>query len=93
MTPTARTAPNRSKEHPLLRRRLALGAAASYDAATKDDKEFNATFQHKFATVRGVRMHYVTRGKGPALVLLHDRIGLDDFGLVAHDLGAGVGAQ
>ncbi|MGW7622023.1 alpha/beta fold hydrolase [Streptomyces antimycoticus] len=47
------------------------GPAASYDAATKHDAEFNATFKHKFSTVRGVRMHYVTGGKGPALVLLH----------------------
>ncbi|MEV8319619.1 alpha/beta hydrolase [Streptomyces sp. NPDC059900] len=108
---------------------------------------FDATFKHEFAKVRGVRMHYVTGGRGPALVLLHgwpqtwyewrkvmpalarhhtvyaldlpglgdskgspagfdkktlaryvhellrDRIGLDSFDLVAHDLGAGVGAQ
>ncbi|WP_405537389.1 alpha/beta fold hydrolase [Streptomyces antimycoticus] len=47
------------------------GPAASYDAATEHDAEFNATFKHKFSTVRGVRMHYVTGGKGPALVLLH----------------------
>ncbi|WP_367048313.1 alpha/beta fold hydrolase [Streptomyces sp. Je 1-332] len=123
------------------------GKATAYDAATEHDAGFNATFRHKFATVRGVRMHYVTGGEGPALVLLHgwpqtwyewrkvmpalarhhtvyaldlpglgdsrgnpasfdkktlarhvhellrDRIGLDRFDLVAHDLGAGVGAQ
>ncbi|MFF3488974.1 alpha/beta fold hydrolase [Streptomyces sp. NPDC002701] len=123
------------------------GSAASYDAATKHDAEFNAVFTHKFAKVRGVRMHYVTGGEGPALVLLHgwpqtwyewrkvmpalakhhtvyaldlpglgdsegspesfdkktlaryvhgllhDRIGLDSFDLVAHDLGGGVGFQ
>ncbi|GAA4959698.1 pimeloyl-ACP methyl ester carboxylesterase [Nonomuraea thailandensis] len=45
--------------------------AASYDAATRHDAAFNATFEHRFATVRGVRMHYVTGGRGPALVLLH----------------------
>lgn len=121
--------------------------AASYDAATKNDAEFNATFRHKFAKVRDVRMHYVTGGRGPALVLLHgwpqtwyewrkimpalaehhtvyaldlpglgdsegspvgfdkktlaryvrgllhDRLGLDEFDLVAHDLGGGVGFQ
>ncbi|GGS14997.1 epoxide hydrolase [Streptomyces aureoverticillatus] len=121
--------------------------SASYDAATRHDGEFNKTFKHKFATVRGVRMHYVTGGSGPALVLLHgwpqswyewrkimpalaknhtvyaldlpglgdsegsppsfdkktlaryvdgllrDRIGLDKFDLVAHDLGGGVGFQ
>ncbi|MGW3350273.1 alpha/beta fold hydrolase [Nonomuraea rubra] len=123
------------------------GPATSYDAATRHDAAFNATFEHRFATVRGVRMHYVTGGKGPALVLLHgwpqtwyewrkvmpalaerhtvyaldlpglgdsqgrpasfdkktlagyvhgllrDRIGLDRFDLVAHDLGGGVGFQ
>ncbi|MGW7090175.1 alpha/beta fold hydrolase [Streptomyces sp. NPDC054871] len=125
----------------------ATGKATAYDAATKHDAAFNATFKHKFAKVRDVRMHYVTGGKGPALVLLHgwpqtwyewrkvmpalarhhtvyaldlpglgdskgspasfdkktlaryvhgllrDRIGLDNFDLVAHDLGAGVGAH
>ncbi|MFD4633943.1 alpha/beta fold hydrolase [Streptomyces sp. NPDC058284] len=45
--------------------------AASYDAARKHGAEFNATFERKFAKVRGVRMHYVTGGRGPALVLLH----------------------
>ncbi|MEV0260217.1 alpha/beta fold hydrolase [Streptomyces sp. NPDC050617] len=123
------------------------GAPTAYDAATRHDARFNAAFQHKFATVNGVRMHYVTGGKGPALVLLHgwpqtwyewrkvmpelaehhtvyaldlpglgdsqgspksfdkktlahyvhgllnDRIGLDRFDLVAHDLGGGVGFQ
>ncbi|MDJ1137239.1 alpha/beta fold hydrolase [Streptomyces iconiensis] len=125
----------------------AAGPATAYDAATRHDAEFNATFRHRFAKVRGVRMHYVTGGKGPALVLLHgwpqtwyewrkimpalakhhtvyaldlpglgdskgspasfdkktlaryvhgllrERIGLDSFDLVAHDLGGGVGAQ
>ncbi|WP_241844836.1 alpha/beta fold hydrolase [Streptomyces silvensis] len=121
-------------------------SSAAHDAATRHDTEFNKTFTHKFAEVRGVRMHYVTGGRGPALVLLHgwpqswyewrelmpslaehytvyaldlpglgdsqgsprsfdkktlaryvdglrDRIGLDSFDLVAHDLGAGVGFQ
>ncbi|WP_043634246.1 alpha/beta fold hydrolase [Nonomuraea candida] len=120
---------------------------ASYDAATKHDAAFNATFEHRFAEAGGMRMHYVTGGRGPALVLLHgwpqtwyewrkimpalarqhtvyaldlpglgdsegspasfdkktlarhvhellrDRIGLDRFDLVAHDLGGGVGFQ
>jgi pimeloyl-ACP methyl ester carboxylesterase len=42
-----------------------------YDAATRDDPGFNARFQHEFAEVDGVRMHYVTGGSGPPLVLLH----------------------
>lgn len=49
----------------------AIGAMTTYDAATRDDAAFNQQFQHKFADVDGVRMHYVTGGTGPALVLLH----------------------
>ncbi|MFE9334273.1 alpha/beta fold hydrolase [Streptomyces sp. NPDC006925] len=47
------------------------GPTAAYDSATEHDVEFNATFRHEFAKVRGVRMHYVMGGRGPALVLLH----------------------
>ena len=42
-----------------------------FDAATRDDEQFNATFEHGFAEVDGVEMHYVTGGEGPAVVLLH----------------------
>lgn len=42
-----------------------------YDAATRDDPEFARHFRHEFASVDGVRMHYVTGGQGPPLVLLH----------------------
>lgn len=42
-----------------------------YDAATRDDVEFNQQFEHKFATVDDVKMHYVTGGEGPPLVLIH----------------------
>ena len=49
----------------------ANAAPTSYEAATKSDRDFTRTFQHKFAKVRDVRMHYVTGGSGPALVLLH----------------------
>ncbi|GAA2635468.1 hypothetical protein SMC26_08410 [Actinomadura fulvescens] len=30
----------------------------SYAAATRNDPRFTSTFQHKFADVDGVRMHY-----------------------------------
>lgn len=45
--------------------------ANRFDAATRDDQEFNRRFRHEFADVDGVRMHYVTGGNGPPLVLLH----------------------
>jgi hypothetical protein len=41
------------------------------DPGTVDDAEFARTFRHEFADVDGLRMHYVTGGSGPALVLLH----------------------
>ncbi|MDR7381649.1 alpha/beta fold hydrolase [Promicromonospora iranensis] len=40
-------------------------------AATQDDPEFQDSFRHEFATVDGVRMHYVTGGSGSPVVLLH----------------------
>ena len=49
----------------------AAAAAAGYDTATRDDAEFNRTFQHQAADVNGVKMHYVTGGTGEPLVLLH----------------------
>lgn len=42
-----------------------------FDAATRDDPEFDGTFRHGFADVDGVRMHYVAGGTGPPVVLLH----------------------
>jgi pimeloyl-ACP methyl ester carboxylesterase len=43
-----------------------------YDAATKDDAQFNRDFRHCFTTVDGVQMHYVIGGHGPqTMVLLH----------------------
>ncbi len=45
--------------------------SASFDSATRHDAAFNRQFRHEFATVDGVRMHYVTGGTGAPLVLLH----------------------
>ncbi|MFE9821289.1 alpha/beta fold hydrolase [Streptomyces sp. NPDC005791] len=45
--------------------------APAHTVATRDDPEFTGTFQHEFATVDDVRMHYVTGGSGPPVVLLH----------------------
>ncbi|WP_331772195.1 alpha/beta hydrolase (plasmid) [Embleya sp. NBC_00888] len=60
---------------------LTIGAAAcstqadddipSYAAATRNDPKFTSRFQHKFADVDNVRMHYVTGGSGPPVVLIH----------------------
>ena len=45
---------------------------AGFDAATRDDAEFNATFEHGFAEVDGVNMHYVEGGQGAqTLILVH----------------------
>jgi pimeloyl-ACP methyl ester carboxylesterase len=49
----------------------AEAGAPTFDAATRDDAEFNRRFRHEFADVDGVRMHYVTGGTGEPLVLLH----------------------
>lgn len=43
----------------------------SYTVATRDDPQFTSTFRHEFADVDGVRMHYVTGGSGPPVVLIH----------------------
>ncbi|WP_067844447.1 alpha/beta fold hydrolase [Nocardia lijiangensis] len=42
-----------------------------YAVATQSDPQFDSTFRHEFADVDGVRMHYVTGGSGPAVVLIH----------------------
>jgi pimeloyl-ACP methyl ester carboxylesterase len=43
----------------------------AHAAATQDDPEFEGTFRHEFASVDGVRMHYVTGGSGSPVVLIH----------------------
>jgi pimeloyl-ACP methyl ester carboxylesterase len=45
--------------------------ATRHDAATRADPGFTSRFRHEFSDVDGVRMHYVTGGSGPPLVLLH----------------------
>lgn len=52
-------------------RGLTRGPRATFDASTRRDAAFNHTFEHGFAEVDGVQMHYVTGGEGPVLVLLH----------------------
>ena len=51
--------------------RVVESAETGFDSATRHDSEFNRLFRHEFADVGGMRMHYVTGGTGPALVLLH----------------------
>ncbi|MEU5977632.1 alpha/beta hydrolase [Streptomyces sp. NPDC047315] len=43
----------------------------AHAAVTQDDPRFANTFEHEFADVDGVRMHYVTGGSGSPVVLLH----------------------
>ncbi|MFI6520421.1 alpha/beta fold hydrolase [Spirillospora sp. NPDC050679] len=43
----------------------------SHAAATQDDPRFKNAFRHQFADVDGVRMHYVTGGRGTPVVLIH----------------------
>ncbi|MFD3732724.1 alpha/beta fold hydrolase [Streptomyces sp. NPDC058632] len=45
--------------------------APAFESATRDDAGFNRRFRHGTADVDGVKMHYVTGGKGEPLVLLH----------------------
>ncbi|WP_181773772.1 alpha/beta fold hydrolase [Amycolatopsis pittospori] len=44
---------------------------ASHETITRGDESFTRQFRHEFADVDGVRMHYVTGGRGAPLVLLH----------------------
>ncbi|MFB9908988.1 alpha/beta fold hydrolase [Allokutzneria oryzae] len=44
---------------------------APHTVATQNDPAFQGTFRHEFADVDGVRMHYVTGGSGPPVVLIH----------------------
>ncbi|WP_221351026.1 alpha/beta fold hydrolase [Streptomyces beigongshangae] len=44
---------------------------AAHTAVTRDDPEFTGTFEHGFAEVDGVRMHYVKGGSGSPVVLVH----------------------
>ncbi|MGY2037808.1 alpha/beta fold hydrolase [Nocardia gipuzkoensis] len=46
-------------------------AAPSYATVTLGDPEFESSFQHEFADIDGVRMHYVTGGHGSPVVLIH----------------------
>jgi pimeloyl-ACP methyl ester carboxylesterase len=50
---------------------LALAAAATYVHHKKKKAEWENPPQGKFIQVDGVRLHYVERGSGPPLVLLH----------------------
>ncbi|MFC9440995.1 alpha/beta fold hydrolase [Nocardia sp. NPDC057030] len=43
----------------------------AYAAATQGDPKFENTFEHEFADVDGVRMHYVQGGTGTPVVLIH----------------------
>ncbi|MFI2665850.1 alpha/beta fold hydrolase [Micromonospora carbonacea] len=67
---TACTTSGGRAQHPAAPQASAV-VAAGYDAATREDAEFNRQFRHETADVDGVKMHYVTGGAGEPLVLLH----------------------
>lgn len=56
---------------PLLLLGIASGATAQAQPRALDRGSLPSTFRHETAVVNGVRLHYVTGGKGPALVLIH----------------------
>ena len=47
------------------------GAKASVERPLVGPARFDTRFRHDTTTVNGVRLHYVTGGEGPALLLLH----------------------
>ncbi|MGU3359293.1 alpha/beta fold hydrolase [Methylobacterium sp. M6A4_1b] len=55
----------------LLGTAAALGASALYTAARTREAERRTPPIGDFMTVDGVRLHYIVRGHGPALVLIH----------------------
>src|SRR4051812_28950793 len=56
---------------PLLLLGIASGATAQVQPKALDRESLPSTFRHETAVVNGVRLHYVTGGNGPALVLIH----------------------
>jgi len=69
-TPAATASPVRSQAPACVDPERPL--SHDYDAATKDDAQFNKDFRHCFTTINGVQMHYVIGGHGPqTMVLLH----------------------
>ncbi|MFH8977095.1 alpha/beta fold hydrolase [Streptomyces sp. NPDC017890] len=46
-------------------------APAAHASVTSTDPAFTGAFQHEFATVDGIRMHYVKGGAGSPVILLH----------------------
>lgn len=51
---------------------LILGmSTAQVTRGASDSAEFSRAVKHQTSLINGVRLHYVTGGKGPKLVLLH----------------------
>jgi pimeloyl-ACP methyl ester carboxylesterase len=68
---TNSTEKERGRKTKWLKTGLALAAAAMYVNYKKREVEWNNPPQGKFIHVDGVRLHYVERGSGTPLVLLH----------------------
>lgn len=59
---------------------VVLAVIAALVTATKKRAEHNYPPLGQFVTIDGMRLHYVDRGRGPALVLLHgNSVYLNDF--------------
>lgn len=56
---------------PVLLLGIASGATAQVQTRVLGSTALPTNFRHETAMVNGVRLHYVTGGKGPALVLIH----------------------
>jgi pimeloyl-ACP methyl ester carboxylesterase len=67
---------------------LGLAASFLYVRAKTQQAESENPPRGRFVSVDGVRLHYIERGQGPALVLLHGNgVAADDFensGLIEH---------
>ena len=48
-------------------------------------------FDHRFAAVNGIRLHYVEEGQGPLVILLHAALPVPLVSVAASDQGAGGG--
>jgi pimeloyl-ACP methyl ester carboxylesterase len=79
LLPTRRESPWRT---PALLAAAGLAAAFAYVQVKKHAAEEENPPAGKFIDVDGVRLHYIERGEGPALVLLHGNgLFADDFAL------------
>src|SRR4051795_2986540 len=68
----------------------ALAATALLNRHLAKKAEHDNPPAGQFLEVDGVRLHYVERGSGEALVLLHDRLGVSHAIVLGHSWGASI---